>query len=78
MSKSSSLQVNVLNILRKESQTSTRRIIELACSPEFHEICWDCGFEVYDTAMKLYRAGVITRTPSEGGFVWALAEHSYA
>jgi hypothetical protein len=75
MSKSSTLQANLLNILRKESQTSTKRIIELACSPGFQEACRDCGIEVYDTAMRLYRAGLITRTPKEGGFVWAVVEN---
>ena len=75
MSRSSTLQANLLDILRRESQPSTRRIIELACSPGFQEICRDCGVEVYDTAIQLYRAGLITRTPKEGGFVWSLAEH---
>jgi hypothetical protein len=49
----------VLSVLRKEGTTSTKRIIELASTPEFEEICRDCksGVEVYDTAMKLYRSG---------------------
>jgi len=66
----------VLNILRKESPASTKRIIELASSSDFQEICRDCrsGVEVYETAMKLQQTGLITRTPGKGGFVWALVE----
>jgi hypothetical protein len=69
-------QACVINILRKESPASTKRIIELASSSEFQGICRDCrsGVEVYETAMKLQQAGLITRTPGRGGFVWALVE----
>ncbi len=68
-------QACVLGILRKESSASTKRIIELASTPEFQETCRDCksGVEVYETALKLQRAGLITRTPGKGGFIWALA-----
>jgi len=68
-------QACVLGILRKESSASTKRIIELASTPEFQEICRDCksGVEVYETAMKLQRAGLITRKPGKGGFLWSLA-----
>lgn len=64
----------VLSILRKESPVSTKRIIELASTLEFDKICRDCksGVEVYDTAMKLYRAGHITRKPGTDGFMWSL------
>ena len=60
----------MLSILRKEPAASTNRIIELASTPEFEEICRDCrsGVEVYETAMKLYRQGRITRKAGEGGF----------
>jgi len=65
----------VLSILRREGSASTKRIIELASTPEFERICRDCrsGVEVYETAMKLYRLGRITRKAGEGGFVWTLA-----
>ena len=69
-------QACVLKILRKESPVSTKRIIELASTVEFQEICRDCrsGIEVYETVMKLQQTGMITRTPGKGGFVWALVE----
>jgi hypothetical protein len=68
----------VLSILRKENSASTKRIIELASTPEFESICRDCksGVEVYETAMKLYHLGRITRKPSEGGFIWTLSSPS--
>ena len=75
MSKSSDRQSKILNILREEGQTSTKRIIELACFPEFQETCPDCGLEVYEIALKLQRAGLITRKPGEGGFMWALVDY---
>jgi hypothetical protein len=71
-------QACVLGILRKESPASTKRIIELASTAEFQEVCRDCrsGIEVYETALKLQQTGMITRTPGKGGFVWALVERS--
>jgi hypothetical protein len=73
-------QACVLKILRKESPASTKRIIELASTVEFQEICRDCrsGIEVYETALKLQQTGMITRTPGKGGFVWALVEQGNA
>lgn len=70
-------QACVLGILRKESPASTKRIIELASTTEFQEICRDCrsGVEVYETAMKLQREGLISRTAGKGGFIWALVKH---
>lgn len=64
----------VLSILRKENSVSTKRIIELASTSEFERICRDCksGVEVYETAMKLYHQGRITRNAGGGGFIWAL------
>jgi hypothetical protein len=69
-------QACVLTILRKESPASTKRIIELASTVEFQELCRDCrsGNEVYETAVKLQQTGKITRTPGKGGYVWALVE----
>lgn len=66
----------VLSILRKESLASTKRIIELASTVEFEQLCRDCksGVEVYDTAMRLYRAGRVSRKPASDGFVWSLVE----
>jgi hypothetical protein len=76
MAATSDRQTCVLRILRKESPASTKRIIELASTVEFQQICRDCrsGIEVYETAMKLQQTGMITRTPGKGGFVWALVE----
>ena len=64
----------VIHILSKEHEISTERILELALTPEFKEICRDCksGVEVYETVMKLYRLGQVTRKQTEGGFVWRL------
>ena len=64
----------VIRILRKEHEASTKRILELASTPDFNEICRDCksGTEVYETAMKLYRLGQVTRKPTDEGFVWRL------
>lgn len=64
----------VLDILRKEKSASTQRIIELALTPEFESVCRDCksAVEMYETAMKLFRAGRIMRKAGEGGFVWSL------
>ncbi len=75
MSDADDRELCVLNILRKENSASTKRIIELASTPEFERICRDCksGVEVYETAMKLYRLGRITRKAAEGGFTWKLA-----
>jgi hypothetical protein len=69
-------QACVLKILRKESPASTKRIIELASTVEFQELCRDCrsGNEVYEIAVKLQKTGMITRTPGKGGYVWALVE----
>ena len=69
-------QACVLKILRKENPASTKRIIELASTVEFQELCRDCrsGNEVYETAVKLQQTGMITRTPGKGGYVWALVE----
>ena len=66
----------IMGILRKENPSSTKRIIELASTPEFEKICRDCksGVEVYETAMKLHRAGIIARKPGTNGFMWSLAE----
>jgi len=66
----------VLKILRKESPASTKRIIELASTVEFQELCRDCrsGNEVYETTIRLQQTGMITRTPGKGGYVWALVE----
>jgi hypothetical protein len=64
----------ILSILRKENPASTKRIIELASTPEFEKKCRDCrsGVQVYETAMKLYRAGRLRREAAAGGFIWAL------
>jgi len=67
-------QAIVLDILRRETPTSTRRIIQVACPPEFQKMCHDCGVEIYGTLIKLHRAGLIARMPGESGFVWALVE----
>jgi hypothetical protein len=74
MSEADDREYCVLSILRKEPVASTNRIIELASTPEFEEICRDCrsGVEVYETVMKLYRQGRITRKTDEGGFWWSL------
>jgi hypothetical protein len=66
----------LINILRKENTASTKRIIELASSPEFEKLCQDCksGVEVYETAMRLHRAGRICREPGADGFMWRLVE----
>jgi hypothetical protein len=74
MSEVDDRELCVLSILRMENSASTKRIIELASSPEFERICRDCksGVEVYETAMKLYRLGQIRRSASEGGFIWTL------
>ena len=68
-------EVCVLSILRVENPVSTRRIIELASTPEFQEICRDCrsGTEVYETTMRMHRLGLLNREPSPGGFLWSLA-----
>jgi hypothetical protein len=75
MSEADDRELCVLGILRKEGSASSRRIIELASTPEFERICRDCksGVEVYETAMKLYHQSRITRKPGEGGFIWTLA-----
>ena len=75
MSDTDDRELCVLSILRMENSASTKRIIELASTPEFEKICRDCrsGLEVYETAMKLYHLGRITRNPGEGGFMWTLA-----
>jgi hypothetical protein len=72
----SSRETCVLSILRKEGSASTKRIIELASTPEFRELCRDCksGVEVYDTATKLLHAGSIERHPGKDGFVWSVAK----
>ncbi len=64
----------VMAILEMEGSASTSRIIELASTSQFEQLCRDCksGVEVYDTAMRLYRTGKITRKAGPGGFVWAL------
>ena len=74
MSEVDDRELCVLSILRMENSASTKRIIELASSPEFERICRDCksGVEVYETAMKLYRLGQIRRSAGEGGFIWTL------
>jgi len=74
MSDADDRELCVLSILRMEISASTKRIIELASTPEFERICRDCksGVEVYETAMKLYRQGRITRRAGEGGFMWTL------
>ena len=74
MSESDDRVLCILSILDKENSVSTRRIIELASTPEFEKICRDCksGTAVYETAMKLYRMGRIDRKPGEGGFIWTL------
>jgi hypothetical protein len=66
----------VLAILRKESPATSSRIIELASTDEFKTICGDCksGIEVYETAIRLYRTGLVSRKPGPGGFLWTLAE----
>ncbi len=66
----------VLSILKSESPASTKRIIELASTDEFKAICKDCksGIEVYETAMRLNRAGAVVRKPGPGGFLWALVD----
>jgi hypothetical protein len=68
----------VLTILRKENPASTKRIIELASTGEFRELCRDCksGVEVYETATKLLHAGLIQRHPGRDGFVWSISEHA--
>lgn len=65
----------ILSILRVENPVSTKRIIELASTPEFLEVCRDCksGSEVYETAMRMHRLGLLNRDPSPGGFMWSLA-----
>jgi len=75
MSDADDRELCVLSILRMESSASTKRIIELASTPEFERTCRDCksGVEVYETAMKLYRLGRITRKAGEGGFMWTLS-----
>ena len=52
MSDANDRELCVLSILRMESSATTKRIIELASTPEFEKICRDCksGIEVYETA----------------------------
>ncbi len=75
MDAANSLELCVLSILRKEKSASTLRIIELASTPEFESVCRDCksAVEMYETSMKLFHAGRITRRAGDGGFIWSLA-----
>lgn len=66
----------VLQILKVKGSLSTSKILELARSSEFADICEDCagGDSFIVAANQLVELGLIQRKFGKGGYVWRMTE----
>jgi len=64
----------MIEILLKENNISTKRIIELKSTKEFNDICAHCtgGDDVFITGNKLVKKSIIKKSLSSEGYVWEL------
>ena len=63
-------------ILKQENDITSRRVLELASSEEFIEICTGCasGDTFLRAIKKMEKAGLVKSTLGKGGYKWQLIE----
>lgn len=66
----------IYKILKKENNITSKRILELAVSDEFAEICTGCasGDALLRAMKKLERANLVKASLGKGGYRWELLE----
>ncbi|MFW9922909.1 MAG: hypothetical protein ACFFDW_06420 [Candidatus Thorarchaeota archaeon] len=64
----------IFEILKKENDITSRRILELASTDEFKEICTGCasGDSFLRAIKKLEKAGLVKSSLGKGGYSWHL------
>ena len=64
----------IYQILKKENNITSRRILELATTEEFEEICTGCvsGDSFLRAVKKLEKWGYIKSSLGKGGYRWEL------
>jgi hypothetical protein len=69
----------VLQILKSKGSLSTSKILELARSPEFVDICEDCtgGDSFIAAANQLVELGIIQKKFGKGGYLWKMKEGTF-
>jgi len=66
----------IYQILKKENNITSRRILELATTEEFEDICTGCvsGDSFLRAVKKMEKMGVIKSSLGQGGYRWQLLE----
>lgn len=66
----------IYEILKKENNITSRKVLELASSDEFVEICTGCasGDSFLRAIKKLEKAGMVKSNLGKGGYRWTLVE----
>jgi hypothetical protein len=64
----------IYQILKKENNITSKRILELATTEEFEKICTGCvsGDSFLRAVKKLEKLGYIKSTLGKGGYRWEL------
>jgi len=64
----------IYQILKKENNITSRRILELATTEEFEDICTGCvsGDSFLRAVKKMEQLGVIKSSLGKGGYRWEL------
>ncbi|NHJ39398.1 MAG: hypothetical protein FK731_05140 [Asgard group archaeon] len=64
----------IYQILRKENNITSKRILELATTEEFEEICTGCvsGDSFLRAVKKMEKYGFIKSSLGKGGYRWQL------
>jgi hypothetical protein len=64
----------IYQILQKENNLSSKKILELAASDEFKDICTGCvsGDALLRGVKKLEKAGLVQSSLGKGGYKWKL------
>ncbi len=66
----------IYEILKKENDITSRRVLELASSEEYIEICSGCasGDTFLRAIKKMEKAGLVKSSLGKGGYRWHLNE----
>ena len=66
----------IYEILKKENDLSSRRVLELAASDEFKDICTGCasGDTFLRAIKRMEQAGLVSSSLGKGGYRWHLNE----
>lgn len=66
----------IYRILKKENNISSKRILELASTEEFKDICTGCvsGDTFLRAVKQLEKAGIVESKLGKGGYRWKLVK----